>query len=348
MKFFPKKRPTAAENIEARAAAWLVEQDAGLTPEQEEKLAAWCAADPRHAVALSRLTRTWVSLQGLREYRPTARAYPDPDLLSPARTSHRWFSQAAVALPFAAMLVCGVFWWSAHSAPTDRLADQSYTTTAGGYERVALEDGSVVELNSSTDIRVRYSRTIRQVKLLRGEAHFTVAQNKRRPFFVAADGVTVRAVGTAFDVRVAPQGIEVLVTAGIVQLGHATGESANLSSAATTATPLVTAGWRAFIPHGETAVPSIEKVASPVARDLLAWQSSRLVFVEMPLGEVIEQFNQRNQVQLSVADPELAKMPIGGSFAADNVETFVRLLSSNGDLAVEQVSPDQIILHKTH
>jgi len=347
VKHFPKKRPSEAEAIEAQAAAWLAEKDAGLSSEAAAKFAAWCSADRRHAAAVRRLERTWRALQALRDYRPNARAHPDPDLLSPGRQPSLGRFFAAIALPFAALLAfAAAWWWTSTAARTEHTDGQSYATTGGGYQRVALEDGSVVELNSNTDIRVSYSPTERHVVLSRGEAHFTVAKNQHRPFWVTADGVTVRAVGTAFDVRVAPQGIEVLVTAGTVQLGRAA--SPSLNPPPSPATPLVSAGWRATVSRIETAIPSVEKVGSPVVRDLLAWQGPRLVFVEMPLGEVIEQFNQRNQVQLSLADPDLAKMPVGGSFAADNVETFVRLLSSNGDLSAEQVGADQIVLRKAH
>lgn len=349
MNYFPKKRPSASEAIEAQAAAWLAERDAGFTPAAAEKFSDWCAADRRHAAAVHRLEKAWTALQSLRDYRPTARAHPDPDLLSPKRrrSMSGWF-YASVTLPFAAMLLLAAAWWKTASPPVEGPTAQNFATTMGGYQRVALEDGSVVELNSNTEVRVNYSTHERRLELLRGEAHFTVAQNRQRPFWVAADGVTVRAVGTAFDVRVAPQGIEVLVTAGTVQLGRASASGSVVAPGSSDSAPLVTAGWRATVPRAENAPPSIEKVGSPVVRDLLAWQSSRLVFVEMPLGEVIEQFNQRNQVQLSLADPELAKMPVGGSFAADNVETFVRLLSSNGDLIAEQTSPEQIVLRKAH
>lgn len=349
MKYFPRKRSAAIEAIDAQAAAWLAERDAGFSREAAEKFAAWSKADRRHAAAVRRLEKTWKALQSLREYRPTARAHPDPDLLSPKRhQSIKALFYVSIALPFAAMLILAASWWRSAAPQMESPAAQSFATTAGGYQRVALEDGSVVELNSNTTVRVDYSAQERRVELLRGEAHFTVAKNNQRPFWVTADGITVRAVGTAFDVRVAPQGIEVLVTAGTVQLGRSSAAAATASASSKVSSPLVTAGWRALVPRTENAPSLIEKVGSPVVRDLLAWQSSRLVFVEMPLGEVIEQFNQRNQVQLSVADPEMAKMPVGGSFAADNVETFVRLLSSNGDLTAEQVTPEQIVLRKTH
>src|SRR5581483_9214616 len=99
-------------------------------------------------------------------------------------------------------------------------APQIYTTAAGGYERQTLADGSVVELNGNTQVQVAYSPAERRVRLVQGEAHFTVAKNKRRPFWVEAQGVSVRAVGTAFNVRLDPQRVDVLVTEGRVPVAQ--------------------------------------------------------------------------------------------------------------------------------
>jgi transmembrane sensor len=62
------------------------------------------------------------------------------------------------------------------------------------------------------------------------------------------------------------------------------------------------------------------------------------------LVEVIAQFNRRNQVQLELGDPALASLPVDGSFRADNVEAFVRLLESSGAVRADRVSAERIVL----
>jgi transmembrane sensor len=62
------------------------------------------------------------------------------------------------------------------------------------------------------------------------------------------------------------------------------------------------------------------------------------------LAEVIAQFNRRNQVQLELGDPALAGLPVDGSFRADNVEAFVRLLESSGAVRADRVSAERIVL----
>ncbi len=338
------ERPSDHESIEARAAAWIAQRDEGFSAHEEHAFAAWCDADPRHRAAVNRLTNTWKQLEELRTYRPTARTHPDPDLLAPsgAHATVRWLpwvtglGLSAVAL---VAIFFGHFAWRSNNDSASRL----YSTTGGGFERATLEDGSVVELNANSSVRVRYGAKDRRVTLDRGEAHFTVARNEQRPFWVDAGNVEVRAVGTAFDVRVAGQGIEVLVTAGVVKVAP---NSSTLSTSGTADAPMLSAGWKAWVPSTGTFTPRVEKIQASLIKELLAWQSTRLTFVDMPLGEVVEQFNQRNDLQLGLADPELSKILVAGSFAADNVEAFVRLMTSNGDITSEAVNPRLILLHK--
>ena len=179
-------RPSDQEAIEARAAAWLAERDAGLAPEAAAEFARWCAADPRHAAAVARLENTWAALQALREFRPEAERHPDRDLLRPrGRAARRVIAfPVATALALAASLMIAAVWWFGF-APRGREPVQSYATTVDGYQRVTLSDGSLLELNGSTEVSVRYTRDERRVQLARGEAHFTVAKNPARPFWVS-------------------------------------------------------------------------------------------------------------------------------------------------------------------
>jgi len=101
------------------------------------------------------------------------------------------------------------------------------------------------------------------VRLVRGEAHFTVAKNPARPFIVEAGGVAVRAVGTAFDVRHADGAIEVLVTEGKVHVRAArAARRIQVPAPAPIATPLV-AGERAVV---DTTRPATAPAVAVVER----------------------------------------------------------------------------------
>ncbi|MBM3796697.1 MAG: DUF4880 domain-containing protein [Acidobacteria bacterium] len=369
MKSHDHSRPSDAEAIAATASAWLAQRDEGLTPEQEAEFARWRSANVRHEAAVARLDATWSALQQLREYRPEAARHPDKDLLRTAPTSRHVvpFPAAVAAAALAASLVLACAWWFIRPALRMAPPDLTYSTTVDGYERVALADGSMVELNSATEIQVALGAAERRVRLVRGEAHFTVAKNPARPFWVQAGGVAVRAVGTAFNVKLGGENIEVLVTEGRVAVagtedgGRKTEDGRQKTEdggrpAAGTAPVFPTelgANERVVVPLAlvqpkVAPVPPlvVEKVAPEALRSALAWQGARLIFVDTPLAEAVAQFNRRNPVQLELADAELATLPIGGSFRAENVDAFVRLLDSGGEITVERPTPSRIVLRK--
>ena len=74
-------RPIPAEHdeVEAAAAAWLAQRDAGFTSAQRSEFEAWLQAERRHREAFARLERTWAVLQRLKEF-------PREAIASPART----------------------------------------------------------------------------------------------------------------------------------------------------------------------------------------------------------------------------------------------------------------------
>ena len=246
----------------------------------------------------------------------------------------------------AALALAGGIGWYLQSRRI--VPPEVYATTADSYQRVTLEDGSVAELNASSEIQVNYTPAERRVQLVHGEAHFTVAKNKERPFWVEADSVKVRAVGTAFDVRITDREIDVLVTEGKVSLAkNETGGETAADSAPEPAK--IAAGQRAVVDTSNpAAAPVIENVSPATISDVLAWQGVHLVFAATPLADVISEFNRRNPVQIELGDSALGVLPISGSFRPENVEGFVRLLAQGGDISVDRPSANRIILRQAH
>lgn len=91
-----------------------------------------------------------------------------------------------------------------------------YTTDAAEQRTVTLEDGSRIELNARSRVRVSYSSSARRVELLDGQALFQVAKDATRPFLVDSGDATIRAVGTQFDVYRKDEDTTVTVVEGRV------------------------------------------------------------------------------------------------------------------------------------
>ncbi|MBL9207203.1 MAG: FecR domain-containing protein [Opitutaceae bacterium] len=270
------------------------------------------------------------------------------------RRARRRFAQLAggwLAAAAAVILLMYVGWWRAPVPPA------GFQVLASTSREVKLPDGSIAVLNGASRIETDYTATQRRVRLVDGEAHFLVTRDAGRPFVVVAGPVTVRAVGTAFNVRLDPGVVDVLVTEGKVQVSDnaqggsllpALTEGARAVGGAAEGGPVLIAGYRARVNLGGTSEGlSPAHVAVVDAQDIrqaLAWQSTRLVFSETPLGEVVDAFNRYNARQLTLGDPELRHRRISGVFLADNLDGFIRLMKAGLDIRTEQVGKDETIL----
>ena len=348
--------PNPAEQRARRAAAeWLTKHDRGLTATEQDEFFQWLAADPRHGAWFSRHQSGWLRLDAIADWRPEHGAAPNPDVLAHPSSRARWLRPALfTALAAGLALVAGALWLRAPTAHPAALAVAT-ATEAGGYERRVLDDGSVAELNRGAEIEVNYSAGERRVVLRRGEVLFTVAKNPARPFIVRARGVDVRAVGTAFSVRLDAASVEVLVTEGKVEVAAPVATSASLSSSVSpadvsaVARPLVTAGERAIIPlaAAPTAVapaPQISRATETELARLRAWQPQLLDFSSVPLAQVIAELNRRNRVQLVLVAPASAGVPIVASIRSDNLEGFVGLVAAAAGLRAERRGDYEIVL----
>lgn len=344
------------ERIEDVAALWLAEREEGFSTPRAREFDRWCRADARHAAAIARLEQACALLEEMPQVRAELQPvveFPSSSARLPRPVARGPWLRIALGIAAAVALVAAGLWqWS-------RPTVLRYSTSAGGYERVVLTDGSVLELNANTEVQVAFVARERRVSLVAGEAHFTVAHDTARPFIVGAGHVSVRAVGTAFNVRFGTAAVEVLVTEGKVQLGHTAAPAAPAKPASAEAAlnagaspTLLAASERLVIPASYASAPAlpggqfpaIEKISPEMMHAALAWQERKLVFAETPLRDVVVQFNRRNRLQLTVTDPALGARPVGGTFAADNVEGFVRLLENSGTVAVEHRGDFEIVL----
>ena len=339
----------ASEKVEFEAAHWVVRLERGLTSAEQDEFLEWLGADSRHGEALTQQKAGWTRLDLLADWRPMHGARPNRDLLAPPprgvvsgwRRRAAWFIRGALAA--AAVVVLGVF-LSRTEKPSDATAMAIASGQIALIERRTLEDGSVIDLNRGAELRVNYSAGERHIELSRGEAHFQVAKDPNRPFTVRAGTVTVRAVGTAFNVQRRTASVDVLVTEGAVDVR--TPKPAHPGEREAVEAARVEAGHRCVVSLASDSPPAVVAVTPEDTARLLAWQPTVFDFAEAPLSAIIAEFNRRNTpFQISVDDPGLADLPLSASLRSDNVEGFLRLLEGGFDLEVER-SGNVISLHR--
>jgi len=216
-------------------------------------------------------------------------------------------------------------------------ATELYTTAVGEQRSIALKDGSTVRLNTASSLAVQFSRDARRVHLVAGEALFQVHHDVSRPFDVEADGCgTVRAVGTAFAVRIREAGhCDVLVTEGRVRILDAGGRISS-STGPLTISALEAASIRAS--SFKTASLSPE-----VLQRRIAWEHGMLAFQGESLSEVVEEFHRYNNERVVIDDPAIAAMHMGGWYRAIDLRGFVQNLRAFGVEAVSIERPNGLM-----
>jgi transmembrane sensor len=341
------------ERVEQEASAWVLRADRGLTATEQDELSVWLAADPLHGVHFARFRSNWRNLDALGQWRPEHSATPNPDLLAPAeKRRFTRFVPMVLSLAVAASVVLGMFFWRSSGAPRSEGSATAVSNAPGNSQQRILEDGSVVDLDQNAIIKVTYSPSERRVQLLQGEAYFTVSKNPARPFIVTAGKLDVRAVGTAFSVRMTEENVKVLVTEGHVKLISLASAGGEKSPAARNKMNLDE--LPVLSPNQEATVsllpnPAPLQIATRTSGEIgmaLAWQHRLLDFNAVPLSEVVLEFNRRNRVQMIVVDEEFASIPISASFRSDNVEGFLRLLEAGFGARVERRGDIEILLSR--
>lgn len=338
--------------LERAAAEWVVRSRDGLTAAEQSELDSWLAECASHAEVYAEMRETLGLLGQLRDTSFAPLAAPKLMRIQDARDdscnrTRRLFRFAPAGIAAAAALAIAAVTWMPTSP--EKSYAESATTEVGDLRQLTLPDGSVVHLNTDSVIDVAYSAKKREVHLSRGEAFFTVARDRHRPFHVRTSSVSVHAIGTAFNVRCREAAVEVLVQEGKVSVDpveptpklETPQQTRNSARRLATNHKVLSAGERALISTAESAnghvIPVVvSAVEQAQIASALAWQSRRLEFSDSSLSEVVAEFNRYNRHKLTIGDPTLATMTFGGVFASNGYESLVEVLEQSFGVVAER------------
>lgn len=311
---------TEIDDIEETAARWVMRLDGGaLLDAEQRELDAWLAADTRHLGALVRAQAAWADLDRVAAL--AAGRAP----LEPRPVAWQWQRAAAIAAVTLGVIASLAFVNSRYLAGRE-------STQVGEVRRLALEDGSALALNTASVLQVKFADDERRIVLRKGEASFQVAHDEQRPFVVQAGDVLVRAVGTAFSVRMRDQDVEVVVTEGVVEVRRdgGTARSAAERVARNQEVVVTTAKQPAAQPMAVAALNDNE-----VARRL-AWQDGRLVFQGEELANAVAEVNRYSPLPVVIDDPALGRKSFVGVFRVGDTRAFAQAAATAFDAQVHE------------
>lgn len=334
-------------DIDEEAAVWIWRMDsAAVAAADRQAFEAWLREDPRHRRAAAALSAVWSTLDGLAEakrdekiatFTNTAKL---PLLHHPQRG---WFAAAAVL----AAVAVGAIWLQQGSGESQTLA-----TAVGQQRNVTLADGSTVTLNTNTILETDLRRHTREIYLRKGEAHFQVAHDRSRPFLVHAGDAVVRAVGTAFEVRVlTDQHVDVVVNEGSVEvqatalLPASSNPGARSRRAAATTVRALNAGERLSTASRDYAVTPV--TAQQMSSEL-AWREGAIIFDGQPLSEAIAEIERYTDARIVISDPEIAGLRVGGRFRTGDVQEFFDALQTALPVSIRHTNAGLVFIDPRH
>jgi transmembrane sensor len=265
-----------------------------------------------------------------------------------SRVAERWAASRGALLAVAAaaaLTVAGMWFWTGPGAW------KTYSTKVGEQRALNLADGSIVHLNTDSAVEVRLADTSRSVRLMRGEAMFSVEHDASRPFLVYTRNAVIQAIGTRFIVHQQAGKTRVAVIEGLVQVsedspqGNRKADPATLKPFSASATPALS--QVRFLGAGEAAeVENAQGVSPPRAVDpdrATAWRQRRLVFEEDTLAVIASEFNRYNAGIKIRAEGDAAHDLFSGTFDADDPEAMIQALVGDPTLHVTRDGNEIVI-----
>lgn len=344
------------EAIRKEAAGWIARLDGDdpLSAKERDELRRWIRRGSAHRQALRDAAELWGNLNILTELAPepveteTNIGVTTRDAAA-GRSKRKLFAAAA---SFAVFLITGAIWLR----PDPQLDSNGYYATAVGDQRtVDLADGSVIELNTDTQIKVEYSNNERNITLLQGEAHFVVARIENVPFQVNAGPGQVLAVGTAFAVYLRDEAVDVTVTEGRVSVNAVSRRTATGANRGVTTTVMdsvtLDAGQVATIkdpPPGEGAhsgkIVELQTLTDRELSQRLLWKDGVMVFSRAPLRDVVAEVRRYTTLDIQILDPAVAEKPVIARIPIGDAETMLDVFENNFGLAVTYAGPNRVLL----
>lgn len=308
-----------------QAARWAIRLEGDpLSDAEQREIDAWLGGDEGRAGAL---LRAEAALAYLDRGRALARPDADGDVANDDQRPARGYGRRSFMAASVAGLAAALIGYSALDRGPETIA-----TALGEVRRVPLADGSIASVNTMSRVAFAMQETRRDVKLEEGEAWFQVAHDKARPFVVTAGDVRVRAIGTAFSVRRRDDGVDVLVTEGVVEawvVGH---ESRRTR---------IAAGSMSFVADRSPDI-AVSEASEDIER-ALAWRTGELVLNGQTLSYAAAELNRYNRRKLVIDDAGLGNEALVGYFRTEQPEVFARAAGNMLDAEV-RIEDDTIHL----
>ncbi|MGN6279003.1 MAG: FecR family protein [Sphingomonas sp.] len=312
--------------LRQEAAAWFARMRGPDADRYRRAFDDWLARGALHRGAYNRIAETFSAGKTLKEEQVEDAARRNANLFRGALVS--------AILCIIVLTAFGLDRWKSANATLVGDKPAQFVSVIGQMRRIGLSDGSVVTLDSNSLLSVRFSRSSRYLRLERGRARFAVIHDGR-PFTVFAGDDRVVAHGTVFDVGFRDDGgVDVALLRGaidVTKLEHMTGKPAGRS---VTLAP----------GHGIVSMPRAGLSAPVPIESEPDWTRQIAAFDRAHLSEVVAAANRYSVDKIVIADPEVARLRVSGTFRIVDAPRLCARLAALFGLVVDTRTPGMIVL----
>jgi transmembrane sensor len=328
------------------ASLWITRLDRGLSEQEQVELKVWLQSSQTHVDTFMQLVKLWDKMESLSQLSELFPHKPQP-VPSNKISIFAW----AASFIFASLISVGL-WLNADiffGQNTIQVVqfNSDYETKIGEQSTFFLQDKTRIKLNTNSLVRVTYTDKQRVFELLRGEMHVLVAHNERKPLSVYAGSNIIQAVGTAFNIELGSEQVELIVTDGKVLVSDINSQSvAPLKLKNVYLSPksfAVSKGQKAQLKARNTNIIGINK--GKLASDL-AWQQGNLIFRGESLFDAMQEVSRYTNYQFYFGDEETKSLQIAGLFKTSDISGLLAALESNFNVVFKKTSSNKIRLSK--
>jgi len=296
-----------------------------LTEEEKSSLEDWKEASEENRTIFRNAEKVWQSLDLLKEMR----TYNMPLALSkvhektePSYNLNRkgfiYYWQRIAAVMIIPLLIGGAIYFMQKLTSKNQVVWQTVTTPPGIKSHITLPDGTLVWLNSGTNLSypLSFSDNTRDVKLS-GEAFFDVMKDEKHPFIVDLGKIDVKVTGTKFNIINYEQEsqTDIILASGSVKLLGKNENSAQVLSE-------MEAGQMATYDKTSKKI-SLMQVDT---KKYTSWIDGKLIFRDDPMEAVVAKLSRWYNVQIEIADPGVRDYIYTATFQDETIERILSLI----------------------
>lgn len=290
--------------LKGQAVYWVTRLHSGeCTQAEREQFNEWLAQNHLHHREYERAEKFWSTMEKLKE--------EEIPLLERARLyscQPRILLAASVAFVALIGLLSSIIFFNPH-----RLGIV-YQTAKGEHTNAILADGTNMQLNTDTRVRVAYSENSRLIFLDHGEVLFSIKKGDARPFEIIAAEGSIKDIGTSFCVQRDHDHVKVVVLEGkVVVTTKQSGQPVSI-------------GKNEQLQYD--GMGTISPIKNVDANTTTAWTRGRLVFSGSTLAEISSEISRYNDVKIVVNDPELNQLRVSGTFKTNDIDNLLHTLES--------------------